>query len=237
MRALRILLIIVVILGGLFVAADRIALHFAESEAADKAQQTQGLSEKPDVSIEGFPFLTQVASKKLDDVKVTANGITAGTGAAALRIERFAAELHGVRLGDGFASAVADTADGSALVTYADLTKAAPQGVTVTYGGAGTGGAGKVKLTASLDVPGVGTVKRSVVSQITVKGGDTISLKADSIPDLDGLPASVETLIREQIDFSRELLGLPEGIKLKSVDTGPDGIAVAATGTNVVLSN
>jgi hypothetical protein len=237
MRALRILLIVVVILGGLFVAADRIAVHFAESEAADKAQQTQGLSEKPDVSIKGFPFLTQVMGQKLDDVEVTADGITAGTGDTALRIERFTADLHGVRLSNGFASAVADTADGSALISYADLSKAAPNGVSVTYGGESATGAGKVKLTASLLVPGAGTVKRSVVSQISVTNGGTISLKAVSIPDLSELPAGTESLIREQIDFSRELTGLPEGIELQSVTTSADGITVAATGKNVVLAS
>jgi hypothetical protein len=237
MRALRILLIIVVILGGLFVAADRVAVHFAESEAASKAQQTQGLSEKPDVSIHGFPFLTQVAAKKLDDVTVTAKGITAGTGGSALRIERFTADLRGVRLGNGFASAVADTADGSALVTYADLTKAAPDGVSVAYGGAAANGKGKVKVTVSLSLPVVGTVKRSVVSQVSVTGGNTIQLHADSIPNVSGLPSSVETLIRGQVDFARKLVGLPEGIELKSVDTSPDGITVAATGTKVVLAD
>lgn len=237
MRAVRILLIIVVILGGLFVAADRIALHFAESEAADHAQRTQALSEKPDVSIEGFPFLTQVASKKLDEVKVTASGITAGTGDTALRIERFTADLHGVRLGDGFSSAVADTADGTAQIAYADLTKAAPDGVTVAYGGAGSDGKGKLKLTATVTVTGVGTVKPSVVSEISVKDGNTIEVKAVAFPDADELSADVQSQIRQQIDFTRKVEGLPEGIELKSVETGPDGIVVTTTGTNVVLAN
>ncbi|MEK8171442.1 hypothetical protein NKH77_24475 [Streptomyces sp. M19] len=41
-RALRTTLIVVVVLGGLFVGADRLALHFAESEVADKIKSTQG---------------------------------------------------------------------------------------------------------------------------------------------------------------------------------------------------
>jgi hypothetical protein len=44
MRALRILLIIVVILGGLFVAADRLAVHFAEGEVADRLKTQEGLT-------------------------------------------------------------------------------------------------------------------------------------------------------------------------------------------------
>lgn len=57
-RSVRILLIVLVILGGLFVGADRLAVGFAEDEAAEKLRTSEGLSETPDVSIKGFPFLT-----------------------------------------------------------------------------------------------------------------------------------------------------------------------------------
>jgi hypothetical protein len=235
MRAIRILLIFVVILGVLFVAADRIALTFAESEAATKAQQTQGLSSKPKVSIKGFPFLTQVAQHKLDDVQVTADGIEAGTGSQTLRIARFSADLRDVRLSSDFRSAVADTASGSALVTYADLTKAAPSGVTVSYGGPGSNGKGQVKVTAGVTLPVLGTVRRSVVSQISVTGGNTIQLRADAVPGADTIPG-LEDLVRQKIDFTRKLLGLPEGITLQSIETTPEGIKIAATGTKVPLA-
>lgn len=55
MRALRIILIVTVILGGLFVIADRVAVGFAENKAADRIKSTEGLANTPDVSIEGFP--------------------------------------------------------------------------------------------------------------------------------------------------------------------------------------
>ena len=68
MRALRILVIVAVILGGLFVIADRVAVGFAEDEAAEQLKTSEGLAKTPDVSIKGFPFLTQVASGELDEV-------------------------------------------------------------------------------------------------------------------------------------------------------------------------
>ena len=80
MRALRILLIVVVILGGLFVLADRVALHFAQNEAADKLRTTENLASTPDVAIKGFPFLTQVASGELDDVEIGIKDYEADTG-------------------------------------------------------------------------------------------------------------------------------------------------------------
>jgi hypothetical protein len=236
MRAVRILLIFAVITGALFVAADRVAVKFAEDEAASRAQQSEGLTFKPKVSIEGFPFLTQVLDKKLDDVRMTANGVQAEAGGQSLRIDRFGADLRGVRLTDNFSSAVADTATGAALITYADLTRAAPDGVTVAYGGQGPNGKGQVKVSASVTLPVVGKVDRSVLSAISVSGKDTVELRADSIPGLDAVPG-LETLIRQKIDFSRDLVGLPEGIRLESIATTPAGITISATGTDVVLAN
>ncbi|MCM2420756.1 DUF2993 domain-containing protein [Streptomyces sp. RKAG293] len=236
MRAARILLIVLVVLGGLFVAADRIAVSVAEDKAAERAQQTQGLSSKPDISIKGFPFLTQVASDKLDDVRITAHDIQAGTGAERLRIDSFTADLRGVNLSGNYQRAVADTADGSAFITYADLSAAAPPGVTVAYGGESKDGRGRVKVTGSVTMPLIGTVKRSVTSVISVEHGDTVRLHADVIPGVGSIPG-LDKLIREKIDFTRSLVGLPTGIKVQSVVTTPSGISVAASGTNVVLAS
>ncbi|MFC5032238.1 DUF2993 domain-containing protein [Streptomyces sp. DSM 41987] len=235
MRAARILLIVLVVLGGLFVAADRIAVSVAQDKAAERAQLTQGLSSKPDISIKGFPFLTQVASDKLDDVKITAHDIQAGTGAERLRIDSFTADLRGVNLSGDYQRAVADTADGSAFITYADLSAAAPPGVTVAYGGESKDGKGRVKVTGSVTMPLIGTVKRSVTSVISVEHGDTVRLHADAIPGADSIPG-LDKLIREKIDFTRSLVGLPTGIKVQSVVTTPSGISVAVSGTNVVLA-
>jgi hypothetical protein len=226
-------LIVVVILGGLFVAADRIAVSVAQNKAAERAQITEGLSSKPKVSIEGFPFLTQAAFGKLDDVKIKAHDIAAGGGGQTLRIESFDADLHGVKFSNGYRRAVADTADGIAFVTFADLSKAAPPGVTVSAAPSGADGKARVKLTGT--IPGIGT-KISVLSEVSVKGGSTIVLHAQSLPkELTAL--GLEDNVRRQIDFERELTHLPAGIGLTSVSTTPDGISVAAAGKNVVLAS
>ncbi len=47
MRALRILLVIAVVLGGIFVIVDRVAVHFAEGEAADRVRASEGLASTP----------------------------------------------------------------------------------------------------------------------------------------------------------------------------------------------
>src|ERR1700745_2773183 len=68
---------IVLVLAVLFVVLDRVAVAYAENQAA-KQMQSQGFPAKPDVTIKGFPFLTQVAARRLNDVHITAGNVPAG---------------------------------------------------------------------------------------------------------------------------------------------------------------
>jgi LmeA-like phospholipid-binding len=231
MRVARIVLIVVVVLGGLFVAADRVALSVAQNKAAERAAVTQGLTSKPKVSIEGFPFLTQVLFGKLDEVKVSANDIAAGEGGRTLRIDSFHADLHGVKMSNNYSTAVADSADGLAFITYADLTKAAPAGITVSYAGARSDNRPMVKLAGSF----MGA-ELSVLSEIKVEDDDTIGLHAENLPEAF-TALGLEDQVRKQIDFTTRLTHLPAGISLTSVTTTPDGISVAAAGRHVVLAS
>ncbi|MFG1810973.1 DUF2993 domain-containing protein [Streptomyces sp. NPDC049040] len=233
MRVWRIVLIVVVVLGGLFVAADRIAVSVAQNKAAERAQATEGLDRKPKVSIKGFPFLTQAAFGKLDDVEIKAEDIAAGGDGQTLRIATFNADLHGVKFSNGYRTAIADSADGMAFITYADLSKAAPPGVSVSSAGTSADGKAMVKLTGT--IPGIGT-KISVLSQVTVRGANSIGLHAENLPkELTAL--GLEDNVRQQIDFERELTHLPGGISLTSVTTTPEGISVVAGGKHVTLAN
>jgi len=127
MRALRILLVVVVILGGLFVIVDRVAVNFAEGEAADRLKSSENLASTPDVSIKGFPFLTQVASGSLDEVEVGIQDYEAdtGDGAQKIRIADLRADMRGVELSGDYSSATARSATGSATISYGELLKTA----------------------------------------------------------------------------------------------------------------
>lgn len=50
--------------------ADRFAVLYAQNKAAEKLKDSLHLAADPEVDIEGFPFLTQVADKRLDRVHV-----------------------------------------------------------------------------------------------------------------------------------------------------------------------
>ncbi|GFH36702.1 LmeA family phospholipid-binding protein [Streptomyces pacificus] len=228
MRALRILLITAVVLGGLFVAADRLLLSYAEQEAAEKVRARQGASGTTEVSIAGFPFLTQVAGKELERVDVTVRGVEASAGGRRMVISEMSAALRDVRLGGGFSSATATTATGTARISYADLAKAVEEDVTVAYGGNG-----KVKVTGTVDIGGR-TLSRSVVSTVSLVDGGTIRVRADEVPG-EGIPM-LENLIRQKTDFDREISGLPQGMELEKVQVEEGGFVITVTGRNVPLT-
>ncbi|MCX5110462.1 DUF2993 domain-containing protein [Streptomyces sp. NBC_00378] len=228
MRALRILLVIVVVLGGIFVAVDRAAVYFAESEAEGRIRVTGATIGSTDVSIKGFPFLTQVAGDQLDEVDVEITGIETDANGRRLRISRMDAALHEVKLSEGYSSATAARATGTAVISYEDLTKAASDGVVVEYGGKN-----KVKVTGTVDVLGR-PISRSVLSTVTLVDGHTVRVRADQVPgeDIPGL----EGLVRKKTDFDREVGGLPSGLKLQKIQPTADGLEISVTGTDVQLA-
>lgn len=246
MRALRMLLTLAVILGGLFVIADRVAVGFAEDEVADRLRTSEDLATTPDVSINGFPFLTQVAAGGLDDVKVGIKDYeaAAGTSGQNIRIAELNAQMRDVEFAGDYSSATAATATGSATITYAELLKAARAtgsgpvkvfpGVTATVVGLSDGGSGKIKVEVEATVLGKKLPKPvSVLSTVAVEG-DTVKVKADSLPDL-GIDLT-DVRIRAVTDFEQKVDGLPGGIKLDSVEAAKTGVDIRVRGSNVSLA-
>ncbi|QCX77503.1 hypothetical protein C9F11_19260 [Streptomyces sp. YIM 121038] len=245
-RAIRILLIVVVVLGGLFVAADRFAVSYAESEAADKIKAQEGLSSTPDVSIKGFPFLTQVIGGKLDDVEITMKDYDAKSDGDTIRVADLSATMHGVDFSSDYSSATADRAAGVARISYDELLKAAkaepvelPLGAKGEVVGLSDGGDGKIKVSVEVSKGGTKLPEPvDVLSTVSVEG-DTIRVHADKIPDkLNVLGVSVplpEGLVRDVTDFQEKVSDLPGGIQLDTVQAAPDGVDVAVKGENVNL--
>lgn len=245
MRVLRVVVIIGVVLGGLFVGADRWAVGYAEGRLADRIQARQGLS-GVGVDIHGFPFLTQALSRDLDQVDLKVAGIdVATTDGRTTRLSRLEVAFRGVELNSDYSGGTARSAKGSALVTYADLSAAAQPGVTVAYGGAPN----KVKVTASVEFLGR-TLSRSVVSTISLvdadgangengtngaNGAKIVRVRADEVPG-EGLPG-IEAVVRKKTDFERRLDGgLPSGLHLTALTSDEAGVHLTVDGTNLSLA-
>ncbi|MER5868570.1 DUF2993 domain-containing protein [Streptomyces sp. NPDC002044] len=236
MRFLRVVVIIGVVLGALFVGADRWAAGYAENQLADRIQSRQGLAGTAEVEIHGFPFLTQAASRDLERVDLKLRGVEAMADGRKTRLAELDASFRGVSLNGDYTRGTARRAEGSALITYADLTAASQTGATLAYGGA----PGKVKVTAGIEVFGK-SLTRSVVSTVTLedakdpKDGKVVRVRAEEVPG-EGIPG-IEGLVRKKTDFDRRLDGgLPAGLRLSALTSDEAGVHLALTGSNVVLA-
>ena len=89
-RGPSILLITLLVIVVLVVVSDRVANAYAENKMASQVQSSLALSGKPDVTIHGFPFWTQLMAKDFKNVTVTASNETinlSSAGNGALEIE------------------------------------------------------------------------------------------------------------------------------------------------------
>ncbi|MFR9675945.1 DUF2993 domain-containing protein [Streptomyces sp. TR06-5] len=236
MRALRRTLVVLLVLAGLFVAADRIALHLAESRAADRIENARGVAstDSTSVDIRGFPFLTQVAGKNLDRVDVELTGMTTASADRRITVSRMAATLRDVRLGDDYGSAVARDATGTAEISYADLNAIAPDGIEVSYAGKERARKNQVRITASIEVLGRRLeFPEPIYSTVRVLGDDRLELRADVVPGAS-IPGA-EAQVRQRVDFGRGVDGLPSGLALEKAEATKGGLRFTVTGTDVPL--
>jgi len=68
---MRALLVVVLLLVGLAVVADRVAVGVAETRVGEQLAAEGGLAGTPEVDITGFPFLTQAIGGRYDEVRIS----------------------------------------------------------------------------------------------------------------------------------------------------------------------
>lgn len=236
MRALRIGLILLVIFGGLLVAADRVAVRMAEGEVASKARSGLGLEEEPGVSIKGFPFLTQFLGNELDQVDLDLDSYQVRVDEQAGTVQDLSIQLYDVRLENGYSRAVAARATGSGVISYAEMAELTANGDTfgVAFAHAGDG---QVELRITVMGRAVGP---SMIGDVTVEG-DVVRFVVEEIPSFADIPVigsidGIEGQIRDRIDRDRQITGLPSGVELSGLEATEDGLVLSVSGTDVDLS-
>ncbi|MCH6162108.1 LmeA family phospholipid-binding protein [Streptomyces marispadix] len=100
-RSVKTAVAIVVLLAFLFVG-DRWAALYAENKAAEKVRSALKLHAEPEVHIRGFPFLTQVASERLDHVDIAVPDMPAGR----ISVAQVRGSVDDVRIVGGAPSAI-----------------------------------------------------------------------------------------------------------------------------------
>jgi hypothetical protein len=228
---LRGLLILLLVLAVLVVAADRIGLLVAERQIASRVQSSQDLDRRPSVDIKDFPFLTQVLANHYPTVTLTAQDLAVGTSDRRVRLADLEARLHDVRTVDNFSGATARTADGTAMLSYQELSRALD--VTVGYAGGG-----RVQASSSVEVLGQ-TITGTASAQVGVAGGDQLTFSSVRV----GVPQGGVSVPKQLTDqFSSvfasklSLRGLPFHLQIQQLVATEDGVRVSATARDLTLS-
>jgi len=207
----------VLVLLVLLVVLDRIAVAYADNKAAEQ-MKSQGFPTKPDVSIEGFPFLTQVARRHLDHVHITASHVKEGPVTLSL-----VADATDVLLNPGFQSGTITHVNGTGLIGFSDLAAAA-QAAGAPDLKISAAGPDRVKL--AVNVLGIDA---SATAAIERTGPRTFRVHLTSA---GGIPASV----LGPLNFTFRVPDLPMNLSIQSVRVSRQGVVIHATGSNVKFS-
>ena len=243
-RLLITFMVLLLIVVGVLAVVDRVGASYAERVIGDRiAQQLtdqQATAEKPDVTIEGVPFLTQVVAGKYQEIKIVLNDFSgpAGNGQTIkmarldIRAKDVKAPLDTVRSGSG--DIVAGTVTGVGTLGYADLAELTGQdGLKLSERD------GKLIGAAPLRALGQ-TFNASGTANLAVKDGVVsvtfADVTAEGLPNVPLVRTLVDNYVK-QLAFDLKVPALPLGLKVQKVEPRPDGLYVTTGASNVSLSS
>lgn len=205
------LLIILVLLAVAFVIGDQVTRSYAQNMIAAKFQ-SEGLPVKPDVSIKGWPFLTQVAERDVGTIDISASNFREDQ----IDIASFNATASGVHINSSYNGATIDSITGTILVTYSSVASAAGiSGATITPDPA-----------AGPDVAKVSDGPLSTTAKVSQTGPYQLTFQLQAI---QGLPISVPS-------YTLNLPHFPSGIEVSGVAVTAQGLQIAVTAHDTTLS-
>lgn len=209
------MIIVPLVILGLLFGLDRAAAAYAANQIATKIQ-ANGFPVKPGVSVEGFPFLTQVISRHLDGIEITAPSFPAGPVTASIDVQ-----AKNIVLNSGYHSGTIAQVTGTGLIAFSSLTNLAQQqgapGLKISRAGSHT-----VKLTANLQI-----LAASAIARVKKTGRNEFSIR---IISTSGIPLSALGPIRH---LTVKIPKLPLGLVVQSVSVTTQGVVLGVTGSNI----
>jgi hypothetical protein len=239
------LIILLIIVGVVLFAGDRIGRSYAERMISDKVSDQvanqKATSEKPDVTIEGFPFLTQVAHGRYDEIKIELANFSgpadqSGTKKIKLplldiRAKDVRASLHTLQSGGNI---VAGTVTGTGTIDYKELAALVNQpGLVLTEKNGQLTGSAKVQaLGQNLTVTGA--------AKLTVSDGLVhvrfANVDSPDLPNIPGIKALVAGYA-DKLGIDVRVPTLPLKLQVQKVQPQADGLQFTAGAADVTLNS
>ncbi|HYX97327.1 MAG TPA: DUF2993 domain-containing protein [Geodermatophilus sp.] len=226
MRALVVLLVLV----GLVVGADRVGEEIAEDQVARVVAERAGLAGAPDLEFEGFPFLTQVLSGRYEDVRVALTGADLGQPEGT----RADVSLQGVRvaLSDVLSGSVQEVpverVDGTVTLPYDLLSAQLGRGTTVGRDGDG------LRVQTTVEVAGQ-TVPLTATGTVRLDGDTLVLDVQDATTAGVEVPGAFLDQVSDALDLRYGIPPLPFGLQVTGVAPADDGVRVRVQATDTVL--
>jgi hypothetical protein len=228
-----VLAVALVVLAVLFVVLDRAAAHLAASEMASQVQKSQQLPNRPEASVGGFPFLTQVLLGDYQDIGLRMRRVAVSD----VCVDDIDVHVRGVHLpldkllGNDVRTVSIDRVVGSVRLTYADLNAyLAKQPGDVQLAAAGDG----MRISAPLNVPFLGQIE--VFGDVRAGVQDNQLTLAPTALGVVGLgTVTIPAGAVQALTVSMPLSGLPMGLRLTSATVTPAGIDVTAEADHLHL--
>ena len=227
---MKALLVVVLLLLGLAVAADRFAVGIAEDKVAEQLAAKGGLHGKPAVDIMGFPFLTQAVAGTYDDVRISLTadelGQPAGTHADIA--------LHGVHVplssvvSGSVSSVPVDRIGGTVALSYALLSSKLGPDTHLKQEGNG------LRITRTVELFGQ-RLPLTAAGKVTLEGSDLVVHVQEATGVGIDLPKFLLDQATRLLDLRYTVPKLPFGLKLTSVTPTATGVNVGIAAKNVVL--
>jgi hypothetical protein len=242
-RLLVTLIVLLVIIGIALVVLDRFGKSYAERVISDRvAQQVanqKATSDKPDVTIEGVPFLTQVASGNYKEIKIeltdfagpTGNGQTIKMPLLDIRAKDVRAPLDTLRTRQG--NIVATAVTGAGTIDYAQLAKLINQkGLTLSEKD------GKLIAAAPVSVLGQ-TFNVSGAATIAIQDGVVrvrfSDVTAQGLPNVPLVRNVIDSYV-QRLALNLKVPALPLKLVVQKVQPTSAGLVVTAGANEVPLN-
>ena len=228
MRALAVVLLLLV---GLAVLLDRVAVGVAEERVATELVSRDGLQAAPRVDIAGFPFLTQAIGGSYDDVRISLTADELGHPEGT----RADLSLHGVHVPlsaavTGSLSEVpVDRIDGTATLSYALLSAQLGHDTQLARTG------DRLRITRTVEVLGR-RVRLTAVGQVTLDGDDLVVDVQEAAGAGVEVPGFLLDRAADLLDLRYPVPVLPFGLQVTSVRPAAEGVDVGLEAVDTVLT-
>ncbi|HEX6500363.1 MAG TPA: DUF2993 domain-containing protein [Micromonosporaceae bacterium] len=241
------LAVLVVVLVGLLVAVDRVAAYAAERTVARQAKQELAARQittpnEPDVTVAGFPFLTQVARDRYDKITIKLRDVTADQ-VTVPRLDVVATGVHANArdlIANHGGQVTADHVTGNAVLDWQSVKQLIKlSGLNASRMDVTADKDGQVTLKAPVTLAGFDTTLVAT-GRLQASAG-TVQVKISDVSTEGGnLPSLARTFLnnyKQALSVKVPLPRLPYQLKVQQATATPDGLVITAAADHVPISN